>query len=306
MDEKYIPSKGAELDVEQEILLMRFIEGENLEPEELALAESLLINSVAARIFVEDMQECSSLCREALGECMDRIHESLNPKILSTGTSESQSLESVSLRSGQTTSLWDRIESRIIEEEKMNFFSEQRQVSNPHQISQPAFGAKVDAIDSIHGVPAARYGFGTRLAGFARGIWSSLIEEWAGRVAWGASGALVAASVTLLLVTSPVNNDGSSPNVPTGIDFVPVASLSSEGQTGPLSQPVVPASSRYEVEWLRSGGRVELIEGQDRSAPVIWVRKPSGSARVSLRSSAEGSVVKVVPENDVTDENELE
>ncbi len=111
--------------------------------------------------------------------------------------------------------------------------------------------------------------------------------EFLARLGWGMTGALTAASV--LLVMSPrdqgggrtleeaVNRDvqrDSHGGVPVSVQ--PVAL--DEGGRAQVSIP------RRGVEWLRTGGRAQIIEIQGARVPVMWVSRAQRETRTGSRA----------------------
>jgi hypothetical protein len=234
-------SKRATLSLREEMLLMKFYDKE-CSWFERCVSEVLLKRKKLARLFVDVLQKESEVCRDFC-ENID------NPVSFGKDFDD-----------GIAVDLWDRVERRILQEEKSAIFQ----------------GARIQSSD---------------LTGARLGILGQEKEEvgsftsWMTRGAWGASGAFLTASA-LLLFQSPSLKANAPVSFTSNIQsYVPVAlqegvvSGSAEPSTQVSNQingaPVTTmVSSPYEVEWLRSDGRVRIVDSDSRhSAPIIFIKK---------------------------------
>lgn len=140
--------------------------------------------------------------------------------------------------------------------------------------------------------------------------------EWFGdRIAWGAAGALSTAVVVLALVP---RGEISSPSAQTERQLVSevsgmnlaqsaaptfVAATGIDRSRGPVSNQLASAPriieeripGTFEVDWVRSAGRVRMIQDPTERSAIIWVKRhdlarPSASSGVASRATAAATV----------------
>ena len=145
--------------------------------------------------------------------------------------------------------IWDRVERRIDAEERIEFYHGQRQLE----------------LEKTN----------------KRSFWP--------QVAWGLSGSLVTACAATVIFYRAANSGPAQ----TGDEFASRFQKSLEAldaQTGPdglarnVSLPLTPrrdlgrSSSRpIEVDWMRSDGRVHMIQNPDERSAIIWVKRKNRS-----------------------------
>jgi hypothetical protein len=147
--------------------------------------------------------------------------------------------------------LWERVERRIIQEES--------------------------ALELL-GASSRR-----RLKEWSEGL---LFHPWLGRVGWGVSGALVTASIGLLVLDAPRGSGGEEAKEP--------ARFASSGAALPSVAPVSYGAERsrprrfpssVEVDWIRSdSGRLQFIEHPEQRSTIIWVKRKASQPR-ALRAT---------------------
>lgn len=142
-------------------------------------------------------------------------------------------------------------------------------------------------------------------------------ERFFGRFAWGMSGALVTASLAFLvwqpfkggsaLSTSPSANAGGGAE---GEGAIRAVSLVSDGRSGPEAPPASgkkfgrpqiidrAVQGALEVDWMRSAGRVKVVQNPEERSAIIWVN-PSRSKDFSRN---EGRKMVVVGESSLSGE----
>lgn len=137
-----------------------------------------------------------------------------------------------------------------------------------------------------------------RRAVVSRGPWFSLPSEVGSRLGWGATGALTAASLVLVLA-SPRGGTSGGLVAPSAVLVQATAPFSSAGiqpvaikAERPLGEGAALDSQsrrlrvgvgrgnalRHGVEWYRSGGELQFIEAPGARGPLMWVMR-SGSPR---------------------------
>lgn len=136
----------------------------------------------------------------------------------------------------------------------------------------------------------------------SRTPWFSLNPEMVSRLGWGATGALTAAS--LFLVMAPPTGGSGAKMGASGASIVQAGALSSVG-----IQPVALKSSsfanedtedadrgrrlrvgvvrgnapRHGVEWFRSRGELQFIESPRARGPIMWVMRSGPASRRTSR-----------------------
>lgn len=254
------------LSEKQERLLLRYLDGECGLVGRMR-AERLLSSSAVASSYAAAMRQASRGVREALAE---------------------QCGAGRSADGGQCVDLWQRIAARIDQEEKAEFFLGKRKLASAGE---------------------SAWDLG--------GLWEP--------VKWGFSGALVtAAAVVIVFRVSSVSPGGetalagrSEVNVQrvaglSGGDFSPVGLM--EGQSGRESalqtlnvgkdapeSPVVRRVPRvFEVGWMKSPGRVKVIQDSNQRSAILWVDRKDGSDLLRRQANSRGNgyeaVVDVTPQ----------
>jgi hypothetical protein len=168
---------------------------------------------------------------------------------------------------GWNSSLWERIDRRIDEEERAELLLGKR----TFELSTPA----------------------------SQG---SMIVPWFGRVAWGTGGACFASLVIVLMFgmsssTTPSAlisaHDGTSS---------PISSTESgvqtEFRTVSLASDPTPSSTSLrppvEIDWLHSDGTVHLIHSHEKRIPTIWVKRQRVPLNAPLARSKTKNEVPLV------------
>lgn len=214
-----------------------------------------------------------------------------------TALNESQEILLMKFSDGQCSTLERFFVRRLLKgsEQARNFLSELDGVTaGLHDWAAPQ--GEVEEVDLWRGVERRIVLGERRLEEDAK---EGSITEWIGRLGWGISGGLVAASALLLVV-------GNS-----GGNFVPanfIPRMMASSSTASPSSVVAPVSfgsennnlqagdalvqngfthsgvsrglaqgSRYhsivEADWLRSEGTLRFIQNPDRDSTIIWVKK---------------------------------
>ena len=99
---------------------------------------------------------------------------------------------------------------------------------------------------------------------------------------WGASGAAVAAALVVAVLVQPAgirSGAGPQPTAVAGRQAAPPLYMkdAEAPQVGLVSEgyqpPRMRVESPMELDWLRSQGRVSMIPGPSRRAPIIWINR---------------------------------
>ena len=136
---------------------------------------------------------------------------------------------------------------------------------------------------------------------------------WYSGIGWAIPGAALSAFAFFMVSSQPVASlPGGSPK-PLGFaeaDFLSLQSLRtvSQGalQQAPQQRVVprayvrrsVPVTSVVEVDWMRSDGRVRLIEDPEDTGAIIWIRrrKPTSKA-IPLAGARNSNGIQVIEDN---------
>jgi|GEM_PF-6199468 len=234
--------QNSEIDEKQELMLLRFLDGECGLFEKLR-ANQLLKTSAEARSFIEEMR--------SLGD----------------ETRRSMSVKAVESQHGKID-LWDKISTRIEQEERAEFFLGKRETIQSNQQSS----------------------------------WSSYFPS---QLAWGFSGVAASVIFALVLVQGEYINIGQkefaaantvSQRGNSKIESVAMQprsrvapSVSSVSTYPTRRQSEVPvilnnnSIGALEIDWLRSDGRVELLQDDhlQEMPPLFWIDpKPTSASRL--------------------------
>lgn len=142
-----------------------------------------------------------------------------------------------------------------------------------------------------------------RIMADAEESFGSWLQIFSGRLAWSGAGAVVAGlAVFFVLHTAPAGSglstgvDLAKENTPQNVmPIQPVNLAPEERELGVLplprealvqSEPEQP----FELDWMRSTGRVRLIQDPNKRMAIIWVNRPT-FAHPTLAPGEEGLVV---------------
>lgn len=143
---------------------------------------------------------------------------------------------------------------------------------------------------------------------------SGFRERFGSRMAWGVSGAFAAACAGFLALSIDAPGKKGTPELVA--DAKPAASSnlqlvsehSGKAGTPKIIDPSYPVA--LEVDWMRSDGRVSLMQDPARRSAIIWVKKrrtgrgeifdsrPASPEEVFLESSSQGPSWTVLSRND--------
>lgn len=215
-----------------EILLNAFIDGELSFFDNLK-AKRLLSSNSAAQKYVDDLKQVSISLKDVI----------------------------VSEQSSLSVDLWEKIDARIDQEEKAEFFLGSRRADSSKEAISVA----------------------------------DRVTNFISKGAWSMAGGLVAASITFMLMNQS-NTPGTSQNLASGapvileqtpkpVELVSMNSNSNRGsslsrwrrkhiaQQQQLLKRINNQEMPFEVDWMKSDGRVTFIQDPRKKATVIWVKK---------------------------------
>ncbi len=261
-EEKDMPKREM-LSEREEQLLVRYFDGECGWVEKL-LADRLLRRKHGAREFMDTMHVIGEIARNERAGILAK-----NP---------------------QPVNLWDRIESRIKAEEHAAVFLGRRDVEAPRS----SWGAK---------------------------LWPIVAFD---HLAWGGSGALVAACLTYVVMhTGPMMaggalvNSGASTRLARNSENIRQVAFHERAPTRRLVRPEdsskLADNSRLleeplkildqdlpnalEVDWLKSAGRVRMMQDPGERSAIFWIKRRE-PAQLALQQPMTSSGVPVVVYND--------
>jgi hypothetical protein len=115
------------------------------------------------------------------------------------------------------------------------------------------------------------------------------IESWRSRLAWGASGAALASFLGMGLIyggylgTGPNGGFSGGEITRSASGRIPLAApVSYQGRSQSLGVRESVRTSPVEMDWMRSEGRLRLLQDPDQRTAIIWVKPRSTEARVAV------------------------
>lgn len=266
--------KDAKLSEREELLLMRYSDGE-CSKRESAQAERLVKRSDEARCFLEGLNELNS------------NFSILNSEFSNSAASQSSKVD-----------LWDRIASRIREEERLELYLGERVIKSEEAEARQGLSAKIAA-------------------------WLGLEAFSSRKISVLASSVAAAALLVVVMQQSPDSGDKTVANQgkqnSAEVNTTTLARANDVQQMGAPAKQLVsleggasasdedPRLEEYEepvilerfnkpsieVDWVRSDGRVRMIHG--KGAPVLWIKRRGPAQQEFLREKQNQTVEKIAP-----------
>lgn len=151
--------------------------------------------------------------------------------------------------------LWDRISARIDAEMRAEVFLGER------SYREPSVATKI----------------------------TGAIESWRSRLAWGASGAALASVLGMGLVYGSYLGTGPNLGLSSGSiarsssGRIPLAApVAYQGRSQALGMGEAVRASPVEMDWVRSEGRLRLLQDPEQRTAIIWVKPRSTEPRVAV------------------------
>lgn len=266
------------LSEKQELLIMRYYDGEVSFLEKYR-AKSLLSNNSEAEAFWMVLDEAARGSRIVIEERSETAGE---------------------------VDLWSRIERRIEQEERAEFFLGRRELEQDTRSRHSFFDAFFAK------------GFASGFAGAAAAVFlglmvlpgsiqtlsvpaqSAVIRQTGTPIVLRDMNASTEAAVNLASGNS--SNYGVSAGVNSGVPGslnVPAPRFlesAAQGVDEDYVEPRIIESRPVEVDWMRSDGRVRMVHDPSESSPIIWVKRrlPLPTKKVQIYRSKDGKRVLVV------------
>jgi hypothetical protein len=101
------------------------------------------------------------------------------------------------------------------------------------------------------------------------GVFASLLQNiWISRIGWSMSGAFVTALAGWMVVRAPTSSTYDVRSA-SSVDSIPLVINASEGEPMPMRS----FHSKLELDWLRSTGKLSMIQDPAQRTTMLWVKR---------------------------------